>query len=85
MSAIKDLQAKGERVAFVGDGINDAPALATADAGLRSARVRMWRLSADVVLVGGDLLGALHAFELSDRVMANIRQNLFWPSATMWR
>ncbi len=79
VSAIKDLQAKGEKVAFVGDGINDAPALATAEAGIAIGTGTDVAIeSADVVLVGGDLLGALHAIELSDRVMANIRQNLFW-------
>lgn len=79
VSAIKDLQAKGEKVAFVGDGINDAPALATADAGIAIGTGTDVAIeSADVVLVGGDLLGALHAIELSDKVMANIRQNLFW-------
>ncbi|WP_235882964.1 heavy metal translocating P-type ATPase [Rhizobium rhizophilum] len=79
VSAIKELQAKGERVAFVGDGINDAPALATADAGIAIGTGTDVAIeSADVVLVNGDLMGALHAIELSDRVMANIRQNLFW-------
>jgi len=79
VSAIKALQAKGEKVAFVGDGINDAPALATADAGIAIGTGTDVAIeSADVVLVGGDLLGALHAIELSDKVMANIRQNLFW-------
>jgi len=79
VSAIKDLQARGEKVAFVGDGINDAPALATADAGIAIGTGTDVAIeSADVVLVGGDLLGALHAIELSDKVMANIRQNLFW-------
>jgi Cu+-exporting ATPase len=79
VSAIKDLQTKGETVAFVGDGINDAPALATADAGIAIGTGTDVAIeSADVVLVGGDLIGALHAIELSDRVMVNIRQNLFW-------
>jgi Cu+-exporting ATPase len=79
VSAIKDLQAKGEKVAFVGDGINDAPALATADAGIAIGTGTDVAIdSADVVLVGGDLTGALQAIELSDRVMGNIRQNLFW-------
>jgi len=79
VSAIKALQAKGGKVAFVGDGINDAPALATADAGIAIGTGTDVAIeSADVVLVGGDLMGALHAIELSDKVMANIRQNLFW-------
>ncbi len=79
VSAIKALQAKGGKVAFVGDGINDAPALATADAGIAIGTGTDVAIeSADVVLVGGDLMGALQAIELSDKVMANIRQNLFW-------
>jgi len=79
VSAIRDLQAKAARVAFVGDGINDAPALATADAGIAIGTGTDVAIeSADVVLVNGDLMGALHAIELSDRVMGNIRQNLFW-------
>jgi len=79
VSAIRDLQAKGGKVAFVGDGINDAPALATADAGIAIGTGTDVAIeSADVVLVNGDLMGALHAIELSDRVMGNIRQNLFW-------
>ncbi|MDH4413162.1 MAG: heavy metal translocating P-type ATPase [Rhizobium sp.] len=79
VSVIKTLQEKGAKLAFIGDGINDAPALATADAGIAIGTGTDVAIeSADVVLVGGDLSGALHAIELSRQVMRNIRQNLFW-------
>ncbi|WP_442981127.1 heavy metal translocating P-type ATPase [Rhizobium sp. SL42] len=79
VSVIRDLQARGAKLAFVGDGINDAPALATADAGIAIGTGTDVAIeSADVVLVGGDLAGALHAIELSRKVMRNIGENLFW-------
>ena len=59
-----------ERIAFVGDGINDAPALAYADLGTAIE-------SADVVLMSGDLRGVFNTVEASRRTMRNIRQNLF--------
>jgi Cu+-exporting ATPase len=79
VAVINDLKAKGRKVAFIGDGINDAPALATADTGIAIGTGTDVAIeSADVVLVGGDLGSALHAIELSRAVIRNIGQNLFW-------
>ncbi|WP_041638283.1 heavy metal translocating P-type ATPase [Anoxybacillus flavithermus] len=76
---VEELQKQGKRVAMVGDGINDAPALAKADIGMAigtGADVAIE--TADVTLVGGDLLHIPKAIELSRQTMKNIRQNLFW-------
>lgn len=76
---VEELQKQGKRVAMVGDGINDAPALAKADIGMAigtGADVAIE--TADVTLVGGDLLHIPKAIELSRQTMRNIRQNLFW-------
>ncbi len=79
VAALDELRAGGKRVAFVGDGINDAPALAHADVGIAIGTGTDVAIeSADVVLMSGDLRGVVNAFEVSTRTMRNIRQNLFW-------
>jgi P-type Cu+ transporter len=79
VAAVESLAEGGRKVAFVGDGINDAPALAKADVGVAIGTGTDIAIeSADVVLMSGDLMGVPRAIALSRATMRNIKQNLFW-------
>jgi Cu+-exporting ATPase len=77
--AVEQIRKQGKTVAMVGDGINDAPALVTADIGMAMGTgTDIAMESADITLMNGDLMSVAAAIQLSQRTMRKIKQNLFW-------
>src|SRR5699024_4265590 len=76
---VKEIQLQGKKVAMVGDGVNDAPALVTADTGIAiGTGTEVAIEAADVTILGGELKLIPHAIKVSRATIRNIRQNLFW-------
>jgi Cu+-exporting ATPase len=77
--AVEEIRNRGKIVAMVGDGINDAPALVTADIGMAMGTgTDIAMESADITLMNGDLMSVPAAIQLSQKTMRKIKQNLFW-------